>query len=93
MQHRLTALSSVQQLDRIAKQESNKRVWGFPLNTTFISLEHLWKMVQNTKVHSVNRQDVEFALTVHIEPYPGNILSVWVYLAAFIDMSIENLYA
>jgi len=49
-------------------------------------------MVHTTKMHAVNRQDVEFGLAVYIEAYPANILSVWVYLAAFVDVSIENLY-
>ena len=68
-------------------------MWGFPLNQSFTSLENLWKMVQTTRMYAVNRQDVEFGLAVYIEAYPANILSVWVYLAAFVDVSIENLYA
>ena len=79
-------------MDTIASQDTNKRVWGFPLNTTFTSLENLWKMIQTTKMHAVPRQDVEFGLAVYIEAYPANIMSVWVYLAAIIDVSIENLY-
>ena len=59
---------------------------------TFTSLENLWKAVQNTKLHAVNRQDVEFGMAVYIEAYPANILSVWVYLAAFVDISVDNLY-
>lgn len=42
-------------------------MWGFPLNTTFTSLENLWSMVQKTKIHAVNRRDVEFGLAVYIE--------------------------
>jgi len=49
-------------------------------------------MVQTTKLHQVNRQDIEFGLAVYIAPQPANILSVWVYLAAFVDTTIENLY-
>lgn len=62
-----------------------KRCFGFPLQTTFVSLEHLWKQVALTKMHCVNRQDVEFALSVHIEAFPCNVLCVWVFLAAFVD--------
>ena len=50
-------------------------------------------MVQNTKMHAVNRFDVEFGLAVYIEPHPCSILSVWVYLAAFVDISLERLYS
>ena len=67
-------------------------MWGFPINTTFTSLENLWNEVSKTKMHAVNRRDVEFALAVYIEAHPANILSVWVYLAAFVDTAIENLY-
>ena len=42
-------------------------------------------------MHRVDRQDVEFALTVYIESYPANILSVWVYVAAFVDLQVEEL--
>lgn len=38
-----------------ANDKGVKRVWGFPINTTFKSLEALWKMVSHTKIHTVNR--------------------------------------
>jgi len=82
----------LQFLDQLGQDYNNKRVWGFPLNTTFTSLENLWKLVQTTKMHAVPRQDVEFGLAVYIKAYPANMLSVWVYLAAFVDITIENLY-
>lgn len=65
----------------------NKRCWGFPVNMTFKSLEALKKLVLQTKIHTVNRQDVEFAMTVHIKAYPCNVLSVWVYLVAYVDLA------
>ena len=49
-------------------------------------------MVKTTKLHCVNRQDVEFGMAVYIESQPANILSVWIYLAAFVDISVESLY-
>jgi hypothetical protein len=65
----------------------NKRIWGFPVNTTFKTLEALKKLVLQTKIHTVNRQDVEFALAVHIKAYPCGVLSVWVYLVACVDIT------
>ena len=65
-----------------------KRCWGFPINLSFISLDHLWTQIAATKVHCVNRRDVEFALAVVVESYPANVLSVWVYLAAFVDVEL-----
>jgi hypothetical protein len=65
-------------------------VWGFPINCTFTNLDNLWKEIEKTKVHTVNRHDVEFAISIQITPYPANVLSVWVYLAAFVDKSLED---
>ena len=67
----------------------NKRAWGFPLNTTFVSLDECWRLVQNTKIYAVNRRDVDFALSVKIISYPCNILSVWIYVAAFVDNFVD----
>ena len=41
-------------------------------------------------MYMVDRHDVEFGLTVYIKSYPSNILSVWIYLSAMIDKSLEN---
>lgn len=57
---------------------------------SFVSLDHLWKTVQTTRMHVVNRNDVEFALAVHIDAYPANVLSVWIYLAAFVDREVAE---
>jgi hypothetical protein len=79
-------------MNNLAKeQERDKRVWGFPINCSFTSLDNLWREVEKTKVHMVNRHDVEFGLSVFIQPYPANVLSVWVYLAAFVDKSLSEL--
>ena len=76
-------------MDNLTSQNATKRVWGCPINVSFISLDQLWKAVQTTKLHRVDRHDIEFGLTVYIEPYPSNILSVWIYLAAMVDRTSE----
>lgn len=73
-------------METLVKQEKTKRSWGFPLNFTFTSLDDLWLRVKATKMHSVNRQEIEFSLAVYIEAYPANVLSVWIYLAAFVEI-------
>jgi coiled-coil and C2 domain-containing protein 2A len=37
--------------------------------------------VYSTKIFEHPTNDIEFALAVHIYPYPNNILAVWIYLA------------
>jgi hypothetical protein len=48
-------------------------------------IEDLWEIVKSTKVHEIDNQDVEFALSVMVRPYPCNIFSVWIYLSVFKD--------
>jgi len=72
-------------MDDIANGENTRRYWGYPINSTFISLEDLWQQMRNTRMHAVDRQDVEFALAVRVVAYPSNIMSVWIYIAAFVD--------
>ncbi|XP_070555815.1 coiled-coil and C2 domain-containing protein 2A-like isoform X3 [Ptychodera flava] len=55
---------------------------GFPLNLTYTEMAPIVDAVYSTGVHVNESTDVEFALAVHIHPYPNNILSVWVYIAA-----------
>lgn len=71
-------------------EKKTKRCWGFPIHTTFKSLDHLRELVLATKVHAINRQDVEFVLSVHLQSYSCNILSVWVFLVAYVD--VEEAY-
>ena len=54
-----------------------------------MSLDQLWKTVMTTKIYMVDRNDVEFALTVYVASYPANIYSVWIYLAAIFDEAKE----
>ncbi|KAJ8377128.1 hypothetical protein SKAU_G00077080 [Synaphobranchus kaupii] len=60
------------------------RISGFPLHQPFSEIQPLVEAVYSTGVHSVEVSNVEFALAVHVHPYPNNVLSVWVYLASLI---------
>ena len=37
--------------------------------------------VYSTKIFEHPTNEIEFALAVHVHPYPNNILAVWIYLA------------
>ena len=57
---------------------------GFPLNMPFSDVPTLCKAIHNTAVHSTSAPNVEFALAVHCNPYPGRFASVWVYVASLV---------
>ncbi len=55
---------------------------GFPLNMPFTDFESITEAVFATGVHLSEDKKVEFALAVHVHPYPCNIFSVWIYVSA-----------
>ncbi|KAK7131842.1 hypothetical protein R3I93_018415 [Phoxinus phoxinus] len=57
---------------------------GFPLHLPFSEIRPIIEAVHSTGVHKAEAPNVEFALAVHVHPYPGNVLSVWVYIASLL---------
>ena len=55
---------------------------GVPLNVPQHSQEAIVEALFALGVHRNDSRDAEFALAVHMEPYPSNVVSVWVYVAA-----------
>ena len=41
---------------------------------------------KNLELTQLNNREpgVEFALAVHVEPYPNTVMSVWVYVASMV---------
>ncbi|XP_056893551.1 coiled-coil and C2 domain-containing protein 2A isoform X4 [Takifugu flavidus] len=60
------------------------RISGFPLHQPFSEIRPIIEAVHSTGVHNIQAPNVEFALAVHVHPYPNNVLSVWVYLASLV---------
>jgi len=46
----------------IEKNALGFKIWGFPINVTFISLPLLWEEVKNTKIHMIDDDEAEFAI-------------------------------
>ncbi|XP_043080753.1 coiled-coil and C2 domain-containing protein 2A isoform X3 [Puntigrus tetrazona] len=61
------------------------RISGFPLHLPFSEIRPIVEAVHSTGVHKVEAPNVEFALAVHVHPYPGDVLSVWVYIASLVS--------
>ena len=60
------------------------KVCGFPLHFSFGDIEQLTEAITATGVHLNHDPGVEFALAVHVEPYPCAVMSVWVYVASLV---------
>ena len=56
-------------------------VYGFPINVSFVTMEGIWEQVKLTNVHLIASENSELSLTVHVNPLPGNVNSVWIFLA------------
>ena len=67
--------------DQINEKFKQSKVVGFPLNLKTQDLETVEHVVKSTGIHKSNRSNVEFGLAVHIQPYPAQVQSAWLYLA------------
>lgn len=59
-------------------------VSGLPLNMRYISMADMVKRLKTIGVHLNPDGRVEFGLAVHIQPYPCNVLSLWVFVVALV---------
>ena len=57
---------------------------GVCIHLGYSSIESIVESVHSAGVHNTQAPDVEFALAVHIHPYPGHVASVWIYIASLI---------
>ena len=63
---------------------TSHKVCGFPLHFAYKDLESMVEALKSTGLHLSREAGLEFALAVLVEPYPGSIMSVWVYLASMV---------
>lgn len=57
---------------------------GFPINLAYSGEKAVIERVRATGIHAYENQNVEFAVAVHIHPYPNDILSVWIFIASLV---------
>lgn len=57
---------------------------GMPLNMRYISMANVVKRLKSTGVHLNPNSRVEFGLAIHIQAYPCNVLSLWVFVVAMV---------
>lgn len=57
------------------------RLSGFPINIPYSNMESVIEAVYATQIHAIATENVQFAVSVYVHPYPNTILSVWIYLA------------
>ncbi len=50
----------------------------------YSNVQSIVETVYSTKIFEHATHEMEFALAVHVHPYPNNIIAVWIYLANLI---------
>lgn len=65
------------------------RITGFPINLPYSDMQFIGESVFATGVHKISSSSVtssdstpEFVLATYVHPYPSNVYSVWIYVAA-----------
>jgi len=86
--------TSIQDIERIKEDILNEvpageDIYGFPLNMPFTDIDKIWQDIKNTDIHNIQSDDVEYVLSVAINPYPHFVLSVWVYIAVIFKKPIK----
>ena len=59
----------------------NSKIVGYPLHIKCLDQAGIEGKVKSVGIHKSKRSNVEFGIAVHIQPYPANIQSLWIYLA------------
>ncbi|XP_015783805.2 coiled-coil and C2 domain-containing protein 2A-like [Tetranychus urticae] len=80
-------LGRLQQNDLITELQdilTVHKMIGFPLNMPYTSEKAITEAVYATGLHLIEDRKVDFALAVYLHPYPCNLMSVWVYIAALL---------
>lgn len=55
---------------------------GFPLHVAFTDIKPLLEKVRLTNLWQQDSPKIQFAITAYVHPYPNNVVSAWVYIAA-----------
>ena len=53
---------------------------GFPIHICCFDTKQLLEEVELTALPHCEHEKAEFAMALHLHPYPGDVLSVWLYL-------------
>lgn len=70
--------------DRLQHLHAVYQISGYPVHVAYGGLAALVERVRSTGIHANADGRVEFALSVYVQPYPCNVLSVWVFLMALV---------
>ena len=74
---------AVQEYLKLIGEDHGKEIWGVPINTLMTSEDQIWEELKSVRLHEVDDHYVEFALSVLLKPYPGNVFSVWLFITMF----------
>ncbi|PRP87284.1 coiled-coil and C2 domain-containing protein 2A [Planoprotostelium fungivorum] len=63
--------------DVISKFTNLYDIVGFPIQTNYTDIEELVQIVEKTGIHLTDNERAEFALAVHVFPYPNRVCAIW----------------
>ncbi|XP_076029366.1 coiled-coil and C2 domain containing 2A [Oratosquilla oratoria] len=58
------------------------KICGVCIHQGYSTMASLVEAVYSTGVHLNQAEGTEFSLVVHLHPYPGDVISVWIYVAS-----------
>ncbi|KAG7172855.1 Coiled-coil and C2 domain-containing protein 2A-like [Homarus americanus] len=71
-------------LTQLATIMTSHKVCGVCVHQGYSTMASVVEAVHSTGIHLTQSNDAEFALALHLKPYPASIISVWVYVASLV---------
>lgn len=67
--------------------QSKYKLNGYPINMPYVSISKIIERIKATELHLNSDPKIEFSLAVHIQSYPMNIFSVWIFILGLIPVN------
>ena len=76
-------LKNLEDLQREIRDElrDKRSIYGFPINISFTTMKEIWQQIKLTNVYLIGGEDSELHLSIHVNPLPSDVYSVWIFLA------------
>ena len=76
-------LKNLEDLQREIRDElrDKRSIYGVPINISFTTMKEIWQQIKLTNVYLIGGEDSELHLSIHVNPLPSDVYSVWIFLA------------
>ncbi|KAL5457110.1 hypothetical protein EMCRGX_G034349 [Ephydatia muelleri] len=79
---------NIEQHTELREIMDSHKIFGYPLHFENYDVKKITHTVEKTGIHLCEDEKVEYSLAVYVHAYPNDIVSIWVFIAALINMRV-----